>query len=96
MQLAHRDTPVDHTTQRTRMVKGISRRAPYNAYAKFPTAARRRMHGTIHFSPAMVSHRDYLPSVGFGMAQRRLNFFIWMPSSFHFSRTLRRTDKVVN
>jgi len=32
----------------------------------------------------MMSHRHYLPSVGFGMTQRCLDLFIWMPSSFHF------------
>jgi len=31
----------------------------------------------------MMSHRYYLPAVGFSMTQRRLDLFIWMPSSFH-------------
>jgi hypothetical protein len=39
MQFAHRNTFIDYPPQRTRMVKGIARRAPDHADAKLSAAA---------------------------------------------------------
>jgi len=83
MQFAHRNTFINHPPQRSRVVKSVPRRTPDNADAKLSATACHRVHGAIHFAPAMMPHCHYLPPVRFGMTQRRFNLFSWMPSSFH-------------